>query len=45
MGEPAFRKNCKGLEVSGKISYWNGHLCGAPIGLKFFWGVDAGPTG
>ena len=38
MGEPAFQKNCKGLDVTGKISYWNGHLCGAPIGLKFFLG-------
>ena len=33
-GEPAFRKMCEGLEVTSRISYWNGRRCGAPIGLK-----------
>ena len=40
--EPAFRKNCEGLEVTGRISYWNGRRCGAPIGLKFFLGIILG---
>ena len=35
VGEPAFQKNCEGLEVAGKISNWNGRRWGAPIGLKF----------
>ena len=32
-GEPAFRKNCEGLEVTGRISNWNDRRWGALIGL------------
>ena len=38
-GEPAFRKNCEGLEVTGIISNWKGRLSSAPIGLKFCVGT------
>ena len=39
VGERAFRKNYEGLEVTRRISYWNGCRCGAPIGLKFCMGT------
>ena len=41
-GEPAFRKNCERLEVTGRISDWNGHRWPAPIGLKFCVGMFLG---
>ena len=41
-GEPAFRKNCEGLEVTGRISNWNGLRWGASIGLKFCVGTFLG---
>ena len=41
-GEPAFRKNCEGLEVTGRISNWNDRRWGAPIGLKFCVGTFLG---
>ena len=40
--EPPFRKNCEGLEVTGRISYSNGRRCGALIGMKFCVGMFLG---
>ena len=41
-GEPAFRKNCEGLKVTGRISNWNRRRWGASIGLKFCVGTIPG---